>query len=795
MAIVTSNEYDHIDVVNGSNTNRHYIKDTTARNSIEDLKSALVRLNCFDILREFCSYNDATSGNVTYRWNQDKSVCTVNGTASSTNVCTLYNNTSVLPNQIVPGETYYVNVASTNNRLQFRLFVYRSGSSGSDVFNFYENGMFTVPDDAVGIIIRIQLRDGETATNDTISVAITNSKTNVELSKEYPIQIKTLVQSASIDQITDYSIWFIGSGLAPVGYPFNAGWLLTIPTTVGATTNTCQVAIEWTSANQVHDHVLMRIKNNTTWRDWERLVYTEPFEKAISNIFRYNCFELAGYSNGTSGTANGITYTKNADNSWTITGATETKQSFRNVLNYYNTQLPEFIVPGRSYKVTIPDSSVATLKLYIYLSDGTNTSMTLPKTHTFSLPENTTGIILRFEVAPNTTINETVPISILAVPVLGGEGGDTIIVNQTVHNDNFENQYTISVNPQITTDTNGWLQPVDTETSSEDGKTDMTSAIMAMLTQNGYCHLAPGIFYVSGNIDMPEDSMLEGCGRKTVIRLMANVTEGYAIKMEKRNTVSNLRVSGSYSTIPSASFDGNKGTRHGIIFNSRYEEGTRKTDHSVIKNIFIDNFTGCGIKCYNTSMTTSHGIYASQIKAECCQTGIFVDYHSEFNKFELVNTRFCYIGCENDGGNNMFIGCTFGATNTGFLIDNSLSDKANNSHGGVIGCTFCHIGDNQGIAIAVKNIANGYTFSDCQVWYCSILIENSYGVAFTGMEFGRGTTGNGATINISGGGTVIFTGCLFMNDIENPPDITITNNNKVHFTGCYGSHSGNAISA
>jgi cell wall-associated NlpC family hydrolase len=41
MAIVTSNEYDHIDVVNGSNTNRHYIKDTTARNTIENLKSAL----------------------------------------------------------------------------------------------------------------------------------------------------------------------------------------------------------------------------------------------------------------------------------------------------------------------------------------------------------------------------------------------------------------------------------------------------------------------------------------------------------------------------------------------------------------------------------------------------------------------------------------------------------------------------------------------------------------------------------------------------------------------------------
>lgn len=35
MAIVISNEYDHVDIVNGSNTNRHYIKDATARRAID----------------------------------------------------------------------------------------------------------------------------------------------------------------------------------------------------------------------------------------------------------------------------------------------------------------------------------------------------------------------------------------------------------------------------------------------------------------------------------------------------------------------------------------------------------------------------------------------------------------------------------------------------------------------------------------------------------------------------------------------------------------------------------------
>ena len=36
MAITVSNEYDHIDVVNGSNTNRHFIKDTRARTSLDE---------------------------------------------------------------------------------------------------------------------------------------------------------------------------------------------------------------------------------------------------------------------------------------------------------------------------------------------------------------------------------------------------------------------------------------------------------------------------------------------------------------------------------------------------------------------------------------------------------------------------------------------------------------------------------------------------------------------------------------------------------------------------------------
>lgn len=43
MAIITGNDYDHIDVVNGSDTNRHMLKDTEARTLAHELQNALYK--------------------------------------------------------------------------------------------------------------------------------------------------------------------------------------------------------------------------------------------------------------------------------------------------------------------------------------------------------------------------------------------------------------------------------------------------------------------------------------------------------------------------------------------------------------------------------------------------------------------------------------------------------------------------------------------------------------------------------------------------------------------------------
>ena len=765
------------------------------RGQVGDVNVQLKQENAYDLFRDFCTYTDGTAAGVSFTWNSDKTVCTVNGTATSASAYNrLYGSVSIVPTSVVPGKTYYLNVkcSTGSDGLSLRVYWYRGGSSSTETAgSFSKSGTITVPGDVTGCIFRIQLSSGATVSNATISVAMTEAKTNSTLTDEQ-FWKGAPTGYASVDEITKNGIYYIWDGLTIAGFPYVSGWLF-VYESILEDRQTLQVAVDWGGAEYARNHVLYRTQNQTAWRDWTPFNYNVPFEKAVTDIFDYNTFDLIDHEAGESGTVNGVTYTKIDSHHWTVNG-TATGVSFRNLINFLSGNLPNYIVPGRTYKVSVTNSDNVRLQVFYTYEDSTMEGVTVRDEDEFTIPAEAIGFLVRLRVLSGVTVsNESIAVSILAVPVLGGSGGT--VINQEIHNDTFNNTYTSTINPQITTDANGWLQPIDTESADESGKTDMTPAIMAMLTSAGYCHLAPGIFYVSGNIDLPQGAKIEGCGRDTIVRLLSSVTEGYVFKMEKYNTISNLRISGAYTDLNPGGFTANKGTRHGLLFVSQYEEGTSQTEYSTADNLFIDNFTGCGIKCDNTSINVARGMYLNRAQIVRCQTGVFVDAYSEFNKFEQVMTHNCYIGCENDGGNNVFMGCTFHAANTGFLIDNSLGDKPNNSHGAVIGCTFCHVGSNTGIGVAVKGAEHGYLFSGCQVWYCSILVENSYGIAFTGMEFGRGTTGAGATIVIDGGGTVMFTGCSFQNDINYPPVISISNNDKVRFTGCYGSHSGNEITA
>lgn len=464
----------------------------------------------------------------------------------------------------------------------------------------------------------------------------------------------------------------------------------------------------------------------------------------IKEDLRADRYNLVSAMNPTSGTMNGVTYTWE-NGSCRITG-TSTAVTFNNLF-MSSTSLPPYISAGDVLRVEYKGTNVSFL-VYDY-SGGTLTKITEVKRDTiFRIPSTCTGLIIRLWIANGTTVNET-------------------------------------VSPKIYINDSCLIESIDTATQSESGKTDMRYIIGDMLSIYGYCQLGPGAFYVGSYINMPEGSTLEGSGESTKIYLMSGDHKA-TIRMNRYCTVKDLCVIGSYNDLAQSSFSATADTRYGILY---YKESGDETVPATCKisNVQIRNFTGGGIYQYGTGGNVEQGLLVSDVNIKNCWCGIWIYSNSEFCRYSNVQITYCYIACINNGGNNAFNNCVFHAYTVGMKIDGTQNNSA---HGMCSNSSFCHVGDNSGSALTLSDIAHGYVFSACQFWYNSIDISACGGIVFSGCEFGRS-----APININGGDTVMLGNCVFMNDVTYPPSINITDNTKVKFTGCYGSVSGNEVTA
>ena len=324
----------------------------------------------------------------------------------------------------------------------------------------------------------------------------------------------------------------------------------------------------------------------------------------------------------------------------------------------------------------------------------------------------------------------------------------------------------------------------------------MTGPIMSMLNSTGYCHLGPGVFYVSGNINMPANSTLIGCGNKTKVILLDSVSSGYIVQPKGMCTIKDIYFLGG-SSAPSNILEEdstNLGSRHCIYMVANVDSSKTSysytTEHyNVIDNCQIDWFNGSAIYMNNTGGSSRGIVSATNINIVQCMVGINIDFYSEYNKFTNIITNRCNIACINNGGNNVFTGCTFHGVQ-GFIINNSDGTKSNNAHGSCVGCTFNHIDNGNhpetlgnGYAIKVINTVAGFIFNDCQIWYGKLYVDRSKGVQFTGCEIG-----GYPAIETYGSYKVFFMSCLF----QDQPTKSLSS--PVQFDNCY-TYNGNTVSA
>ena len=502
--------------------------------------------------------------------------------------------------------------------------------------------------------------------------------------------------------------------------------------------------------------------SGTTWPSAGDAVRGED-QKLQDQLDTYGMDDLNQYYNRAGGTSNGVAYNYDAlTDSFTAVGTA----GGVSVYNLFSEPTFVHLQANRPYHMVFSsDDPKVYLQVYYYVGGTSTIYRNYAKDEWIKFPANATGCIIRARTTTGAAVNAT-----FTFKIYGAFTTDALI-------DRMENQ--------------AMLLAVDDENTSESDATDMKPRILAALNTYGYCKLGTGVYYITA-IEMPEGTMLEGDGEKTVLKLLNTETNSSAIIMHKYNTVKNLRISGSFTDIDVSTLGG----RVGIDFYANHDgnEGGPQYDSEacMISDVWIDNFDKSGIRCHNTSANYAKGLYANNVYIYNCRVGLDIDYFSEFNKFTNMCISWCYYACRNNGGNNAFTACTFHATNTGLYMDGT---QPNAGHGMVTNCNFCHIGNNTGVAINMVSVGYGFVFSNCQFWYNDIRVVGCSGVTFTGCEFGRGTTSAGQVITVSGGNLVMFDGCMFYNDGLYAPQITVSSNTKTKFTNCYGTVTGNLITA
>lgn len=294
---------------------------------------------------------------------------------------------------------------------------------------------------------------------------------------------------------------------------------------------------------------------------------------------------------------------------------------------------------------------------------------------------------------------------------------------------------------------------------------DMTNEILFRLMSAGTVILGTGEYIVNG-LTMPDNTTIIGQGNKTILKVTTNGAS--AIYMRQRCTVKDLKIVGTGSDEVIQT----NGSGVGI--------GIMPTDGAHVYNCKIDNcqisnFALAGIHVVGTGYWCADSLTVSNCEIYNCHRGISIGIHSEYSRYTNILTRDCYFGCYNMGGNNVFVNCTFSNSAIGAYLPCHLDGVINNGHGSFIGCTFNHNGNNEGHAVIINKVTNGFVFSGCQFWYGKMLIENCEGIVFNGCQFG-------GTLEIV---TWSNTLCMFANSVfATSPNLSGTANAR-KFVNCY----------
>ena len=152
------------EIVKEQREERAQKEESNAADDLGETEVAVDTTSVYDtsgeLLGDFIKKEDGEKSGITYSWND--SGCYIAGTAIAPSAYNVFSSKNSLPKVFVPGKTYYM---ISNIHMPYtwvRMVWYKSnGETEQDKFGFSNGaGEFTVPADAVGLVVRFSVDSG-----------------------------------------------------------------------------------------------------------------------------------------------------------------------------------------------------------------------------------------------------------------------------------------------------------------------------------------------------------------------------------------------------------------------------------------------------------------------------------------------------------------------------------------------------------------------------------------------------------------------------------------------------------
>lgn len=481
-----------------------------------------------------------------------------------------------------------------------------------------------------------------------------------------------------------------------------------------------------TSASVMTDSSLFVIEQSGTAKNVTWGLLNSNITTDINTIYGQNIVNCCVDCYKSTSTFGGITYTYNADGSYTVSG-TQSGSSFKNLTD--PNSMPYGIEAGETYFTNFNDTTGA-VGFEVWCNGSTRvTSSSHPDF--FTIPSNATTVWFRFATWNASNITTTIKVPV--VSTLRSLTDDTITIPPDFY----------------------W----EYNSNSTIGKAFTLSKNVRLLT---------GVYDVAKTITIPEGKTIKGVGISSTV-INYTPTSGTAIICQNGNEqIKDMTIKGGLTSKPSTYQPSD--AKNGIVIQ------TETNKPAYVENVAVIGFSKNGILVSNRGYVSLCSIIGNNLFFQYNGCGICFTEKGEYGVLTNSVAIDNYFGIVDSGGNNKISNCGFDRNTKGLYAGYVNND----THSDVVGCSFNHCSER---AIELDGIASMLTFSACQMFGAGgyeLFVYDSQATSFVNCEFGLNAKLRFNKANKTNH-IYILNNCLF----GNAPTISVDTGTVLVTTNCY----------